>query len=345
LLALAGCAAEALGPAEYAPTDCRRVALQDSEAGQPIRGAEDLDIDAARGRIFVSAYDRRAVEKAVAQRAFRLPEGGVFAVDLDALLAADGAPAPAKRLVRAGDVAGGLRPHGISYAPDTNEILYLNRAYQKIDGRWRRTTRLERIGGDGEVILGADAPTHCAANDILAKGGGAVASFDHGACDWRASLEDALTLRRSGVAAPTGELLFDAAAFANGIVETADGEIVLAATREKAALFLARDANGYVERRRVPLPGGPDNLTLAPDGSILVAVHPSLFGLAAHRRLGLPRAPTRVVRLTPAGEVQMVFDDRSGARFSAATVAVEWRDALILGSATDEGLLVCRRSS
>jgi hypothetical protein len=71
-------------------------------------------------------------------------------------------------------------------------------------------------------------------------------------------------------------------------------------------------------------------------------VHPSIWRYAAALKLGLGKAPSRVVRIDPASaEVEVVFDDPRGDVFAGATVAVERDDVLILGSATDEGLLVC----
>ena len=65
-LALAGlvasCAREDIGAARYGADDCRRVALVDAATGAAVRGAEDLALDLEGGRLFVSAYDRRAVD-------------------------------------------------------------------------------------------------------------------------------------------------------------------------------------------------------------------------------------------------------------------------------------------
>ena len=68
--------------------------------------------------------------------------------------------------------------------------------------------------------------------------------------------------------------------------------------------------------------------------------------MALHRRLGIGRAPSRIIKANPqTGAVEILFDDPDGALFSAATVAVEWAGALIAGSVTDEGLLVCRAAA
>lgn len=338
----AACSARATSSADFDLDGCRRVALADAATGAPIRGAEDFALDPVRARLFISAYDRREVEKAARTRAFEIPEGGVYVLNLTQLVEPGGSAIALEPYVRAESVAGGLRPHGIAYAPDRDEIAFINRGYQKIDGEWRRSTSIARAGSDG-VVSNAASPAHCGANDLAEGRGGAYFTFDHDGCGWRAALEDALSLRRSGVSAEDGVRLFDRAAFANGIVETASGDWALAATREKAALILRDEGGRFVEQGRIRLPGGPDNLTVSGDGAVVAAVHPSLLGMGLHRRLGVSRAGSRIVKFDPQSrKVDVLFDDPGGAKYSAATVAVLWDGALILGSATDSGLLYCR---
>lgn len=342
-LGIGSCAAKA-PPAAYGHDECRRVALLDGATGAVITGAEDVALDAARGRLFLSAYDRRAARRAIRRKAAEIPEGGVYVVQLGALRDAE-TRIEATPLVRAGETSGGLRPHGLTYDGQTDEVVFINRGYQKIDGRWRLNARLQRIGSNGAVIVGPDVATRCAANDVIHDAEGIVVSFDHEKCGWRALFEDALTLRRSGVALASGPALFDAAAHANGLVPIGNAGIALAATREKALLLLERTPSGYAERLRIPAPGGPDNLSVGTDGAIVAAVHPSLARYALSLRMGFGTAPSRVVKFEGDGAMtETLFDDPSGRVFSGATVAVEKDGLLILGSATDSGLLVCRKT-
>lgn len=341
LLAAAGCAGEAAEGAKYAAGDCRRVSLIDETTGERIVGVEDFALDAAGDRLFLSAYDRRAVEKAVRKKAFSVPQGGVYRVGWRALVSgAD--EISASPVVNGADIPGGLRPHGIDYDAGAGEVVFINRAYQRINGRWRMSASIERAGAEGEAFIGARAEAPCAANSVLSDSTGILISYDHASCDWRASLEDALSLKRSGVAAEDGYELFDSAAFANGVTRSDTGELVLAATREKSLLVLSQTVAGLAEDRRIELPGGPDNVKPAEGGGVIAAVHPSLTRMGLHRRLGLGRAPSRIVRADlESGGVDILFDDPAGAVFSAATVAAERRGALVAGSVTDEGLLVC----
>jgi hypothetical protein len=339
------CAAASLANAlaavpRYAAETCSRVALVDTATGDAIRGAEDLAVDSGHDRLIVSAHDRRAVAKAVSARAGDVPQGGIYAVSFSDIRDGLGKVAAAP-LVDPASVPGGLRPHGVAYIPQTDEIAFVNRAYQKIDGRWRLTPKIVRVGvGDG-AAGGEQKPTHCAANDLIADEAGLLVSFDHGDCGgWRRSLEEALVLRRSGVSDENGAPLFDGAAYANGLLQLVDGSIAVAATREKALLILDR-SGAAAPGRRIALPGGPDNLTPSND-EVVAAVHPSTLRLAAALRLGLGKAPSRAVKIDPAtGDVRVLFDDPTGRLFSGASVAVERDGVLILGSAIDEGLLVC----
>ncbi|MBB5519521.1 hypothetical protein [Amphiplicatus metriothermophilus] len=344
-LAAAACAGETVGPAAYSFEQCRRVALIDPHSGAAVRGAEDLAFDPVRGRLFVSAYDRRAAERAARKRAFAIPEGGIYVVPLAALDDPSTDRVVAERLIGPGEAAGGVRPHGIAYDADSRELVFINRAYQRINHIWRLQPRIERVGDDGTVFMGVGREAPCSANDVLIGPEGVLTSFDRAACGLQALPEDLFALRRSGLAGADGARLFEGAAFANGLARARDGALVLAATRERAVLALEKDTGGYALAHRLALPGGPDNLTRAADGGIVAAVHPSLIKLALHRKLGLGAAPSRVVK-TDAGleSLEILYDDPKGARFSAATVAIEAQGVLIMGSATDAGLMVCRKA-
>lgn len=338
----AGCAGESVGEAKYPIEQCRRIALIDAASGETIRGAEDLTVDAANERLFVSAYDRRRVERAAKRNEATIPEGGIYQVSLAALSSAAD-EAAALPVAPAGEFTGGLHPHGLSYNAEAGEIAFINRAYVRAKGGWKMTAQIERVGVNGEAVVSGAARTPCAANNVLDEGKVALISFDHERCDWRGGLEDALSLRRSGVAADDGERLYDRALFANGIARAEDGRIVLAATREDALLMMTQEDGKLKLTDRIKLPGGPDNLTVSPDGGIVAAVHPSLVRMGLNRRLGIGRAASRVVKVNPqSGAVEILLDDPHGRSFSAATVAAEWHGGLIIGSVTDDGLFVCK---
>ncbi|MEO0398565.1 MAG: hypothetical protein AAF224_03980 [Pseudomonadota bacterium] len=338
----------------YSAAECRRASLVDTRSGASIVGAEDMALDEARGRLIVSAYDRRAAEKAAARGADAVPQGGVYAVALSDLLNADERQIAARPFFEADAFAGGVRPHGLDFDAASGEIAFVNRPYHRDGdrGRWRRSARLERVGVDGATFVGGGAPLHCAANDLVVQSGSALVSHDHGACGWRAGLEDVFGLKRGGIVfagAPNGSLKEDALVrdikFANGLTKLADGALVLAATRESAVRFFMPTDKGARETGRLSLPGGPDNISPLADGGFVAAVHPSLMAIGLARKLGLGRAPSRLVRVgADSKTISLLFDDPKGALFSGASVGVTSDDWLVAGSATDAGLLVCQKS-
>jgi len=341
---IGGCTEQTPVSAKYDFDSCRRISIYDQATGARINGAEDIAIDRIRERLFVSAYDRRAVEKAARKNAFAIPEGGVYAIPIKTLLDTESDILTLPPIAAADEIPGGFRPHGVSFDAHANEVVFINRSYQRIKNRWTMTPRIERIGAAGEAFMGRSEVAPCSANDVHAGVDGTLASFDHGACDWRAGLEDTFSLSRSGVL-KDGNVLFNDAKFANGLTRTLDGELILAATREKALLVMEEIANGLKPVRRIELPGGPDNLTIASDGGVVAAVHPSLVKMGMHRKLGFGRASSRIVKVSLESDtVEILYDDPGGALFTAATAAVEWGNALIAGSVTDDGLLICEKS-
>ncbi len=275
----------------------------------------------------------------------KIPEGGVYSASIADFFEPEARSISVALLTAPDQIAGGLRPHGIAFDDYNNELVFINRTYQRFNNKWEMTPRLQRIGADGEFYVGPTEDAPCAANDVLVTRQQTFTSFDHGRCDWRAGFEDLFNLKRSGLALGRERAVYDGAAFANGLAQTKDGVIVLAATREKALLLMSEQSGSVEEIARIDLPGGPDNLSIAYDGSVVAAVHPSLWRLGLNRKMGVGKAPSRIVKVNPAsGSVEILFDDTTGRLFSAATIAVETRDGLIAGSVTDEGVLVCREA-
>lgn len=337
LLGLAACGRESVAP-KYATNDCRRVALLDSSTGAQVVGAEDMAFDAASRLLIVSAYDRRAVEKA-SRGVASPPQGGLYEVAIDDVFGGENTINVSSILDRA-SVPNGLRPHGIAFA--NGEIAFINRGYV-IDGtQWRMQPALLRIDGAGAVT---STRAHCAANDIALVGDSVLTSRDHAACGgFSRLLENVLGQKRSGAFFDDGAALIDGVAFANG-VSVIEGGFAVAATRENTVhLFRANAENGSREFA-ARTPGAPDNLSVSSDGDIVAAVHPNLLRLALNRSWGLGKAGSRIVLIdVETGDSTLLFDDPKGALYSAATVGIETSAGLVAGSVTDAGLLVCERA-
>jgi len=322
--------------AYYDAGDCRRIDLLDKATGAAIVGAEDMAIDREKGRLLISAYDRRAAERA-AKRGRRPPDGGLYAVAVEKLFDANQSLSVTPMMDTA-EFDNGLRPHGI--AVSDGEIAFINRAYVKDGARWRLEPTLARVRPDGEK---EENPVHCAANDVAYADGEIVHTRDHGACGgYGRFLETVFARKKSGAYGMDGKAVIDGVAFANGVA-VADAGLAVAATREKALHMRASESPHA--RATVSLPDAPDNLSMD-EGAIVVALHPDLFRLALNRKLGVGKAGSRIARVDlQTQEIEILFDDRSGDQFSAATVGVITARGLVAGSVTDAGVLVCEKDA
>ncbi len=326
----------------YSIDQCRRVALVDPGTGASIIGGEDLALDPDGRRILVSAYDRRGVEHAIAKNRDSLAEGGIYALPIEALAGGATMISPVS-LIDPNSVAGGLRPHGVSYDPARREIAFVNRGYQKVDGRWRLNVEIERADADGALFNAPGQAPRCASNDLAPAGERLVVSFDHADCGWRAAFEDLIAAKGGGVTISSGGAEFVGVRYANGVAALGDTRFALASTRDREVLVLREAESGLAVEKSISTPGGPDNLNLAPDGRIIAALHPSLFAIGAQRRLGLGRSASRIVSIDPAsGDTRLLFDDPKAEIISAASSAIETDGLLVIGSALDVGIAVCR---
>ncbi|WP_349601672.1 hypothetical protein [Azospirillum argentinense] len=306
-----------------AQSACRTVPV--TADGIPVIGIEDMALDAARGQAVLSAYDRRAGTT-----------GGLYLLNLQSL------DAPA---VTAVPLATGLRPAGIDLRAEPDGALSLLAISRQEDG----SAMVERYRLDGATLThqGTTAsPLLCRANDVaFLDGDRFLFTSSHGGCGWGAVIQDNVLGGRHGfvglVETNEPRVLIGGIGFANGLFpEPAHDRLTVAATREDA-LLVYRLSEPQAPPQHIAVPGGPDNLTMAPDGRLLVALHPSLFRLALHR-YGWPggaAAPTRIAAVGP-GATTILLDEY-GQRLPAATVALSWNGRLIVGSVTAPGLLVC----
>lgn len=335
-LALAVCTACAprVQPPAIAAQDCHRLELR--TGGNPVVGVEDVAFEPASRTLFLSAYDRRAVERAKGEP----PAGGLYAVKVEAL---KGREAAVEDLL-APKLGAPARPHGLdvrALEAGVVRVAVVNRAFVE-DGRggWRRRPEINLldIGPDAAALAGRVlGPRLCRANDVAFQDADSlIVSFDRGVC-----VEDG----REPVGGPAlGLVGLDGSVarqdapvrFPNGVAAT------------PAAVWIAGTLDAQISTsdgaRRIALPGAPDNLTLDPQGRIIAALHPQLWRFALYRFAwpGFDRAPSRIVRYDPQrGSLRVLFDDPGGAVFSGATGAVVVEDQLVVAGVRERGVLVC----
>lgn len=327
-------------PPRFAIEQCARVALTDSLTGAEIVGAEDLDVDRAGGRLFISAYDRRAVERATKQRTKAIPKGGLYVVSLDDL-AGGKKEIRARSIVDSDSVNGGLRPHGIAYDEATGDLTFVNRGYAREERQWRLQAEVLTLASSGEWA--AAHPVNCSANDLTILDGRPLITLDHAGCGLSAGIEDVLGLKRARLVEAGGESVVEGLGFANGVVAVPGGLVFVAATRERVLYPILVGQDGSSTQKAIPLGAAPDNLSLSDEGKIIAALHPSLLVIGLQRRLGVGRSPSRIVEIVPeTGDKVLLFDDREASLISAATAAISTNGLLVIGSVVDAGIVVCR---
>ncbi len=340
---LAGCAKDMEPDPVFNLADCRPISLVDSATGSVVVGAEDLALDRDGARVIVSAYDRRRVEAEAQANSAAISGGGLYSIAL-AKLAAQTPSLTVTSLVEPTELAGGLHPHGISFDSKTRTVSFINRGYQREANRWRMTPTVVHLGVGGDLSI-VKSPMPCSINDLSVRDERMLISFDHAECGWRAGFEDVFGLRRSGLVDHAGKTLLSGVGYANGVIELAAGQVLVAATREKSLRVVDVSDAAATSTRRFNLRGAPDNLSVSDDGAIVVAVHPSLLQLAFARRLGIGKSQSRVLEFDfKTGGQKLLFDDPKATLMSSATAAILTGDMLVIGSVIDAGLVVCTKS-
>jgi sugar lactone lactonase YvrE len=342
LLLLAGSAAAA------PPAGCRHVTLTDQASGAPIKGIEDLAIDRRTGAAWLAAQDRSVSPS---------QPGGLYRLSGEARRRAFEDKRAALQALQ-GDLGFPFHPHGLALGPSPlgDTLWVINHR----DRPAATTVELVRLGADGPMHGATIADDRlCAANDLVITPNRRVfLSRDHDSCTtagiWA---ENILGFERAsvveieppaGLAAPQIRTVLENLAFANGLAVDA-GILYIALTRaDEIGAYSLADLGRLPSPaavRRIALPGAPDNLSMAADGRLLAALHPSLLRLAWHRAgwFGGASAPGLAVAIAPGSATPaVIYDDPEGALLPAVTVAARIGTDLLLGSATGAGLVICR---
>ncbi|MEN8206516.1 MAG: hypothetical protein ABFS24_10955 [Pseudomonadota bacterium] len=346
------------------PADCRTLHLEDKN-GRPVIGTEDIVPGPSGQTLYISAYDRRAVEREADNGAV-VTQGGIYRATLSSVVA--GGHLQVETVIDSQAAGGPMRPHGIDVWSSARGELYLaaiNRLYRDK----RRSERHDIIQTffvdkqSGKADLMSTLPEDgrlCSPNDLaLASEQLVFISNDHGACGGLEKMwEDTWGLSQSRLYAYQNgnyEPVGPAVAFANGVALIRDqsGKITnlaLSATRDhRVMLFDTGDGDACfasVAPEILELSAAPDNITVTPDRELYVAAHPNLLRYALYRAglSGVKRAPSLVYRIhhnpVTGWQHAVVFED-DGGLISGATVALAANGQLIIGSAYDDHLLVC----
>jgi len=300
-------------------------------------GSEDLTIHPRSGLALVSACDRRAL-----MRGAPVP-GAIYAYDLEA------ASPTMVNLTPDADVS--FQPHGISLwtGSDGRDVLFVVNHPPLAGGGTGNTVEIFDLEA-GRLVHRATLtdPSLIMLNDIVAVGADSfyVTRTHEHPPGFRQSLETYLQLAGAQVLfyGPGGfRTALDGLVFPNGINVSPDGRtLYVAAVSQLAVRVYDRDppAETLALREVVPVPGGPDNIEVAPDGTLWIGAHPKLLRVAPHGEDPAEKSPSQVIRLTAEGEAtEVLLDD--GSLMSGSSVAAVRGKRLLVGQIFDDGILDC----
>lgn len=342
------------GAAADPQQQCRRVAVA-GPGGHMVGGIEDVAVDHRRQRLILSAYDRFAAMDAV-KAGDTPPPGALYAVPISEVLDESAATVTARALGLRGADNIPLYPHGIGlYDGGTVQRLAVVNRLPGYHDRSAADILLMEFAGDELILAGrAQGDMFCRANDVaLADRDTVLFTFDQSRCnDIGIWFERAVQPHRSGL----GKVLFHAdgrmdtetlvedAGFANGVdIDRVSGDVLMTASRESQLrrYSLAGLLAGDLAHGVVTMDGGPDNVSVTPDGDVALAVHPSPFDLFLYmRRLG-PLPASRIFVQRAGRDGPLLIDPQADEVPGAATSANLLGDKVIVSSAWDAGLGIC----
>lgn len=329
-------------------------------------GPEDLAIDHGTGIAYVASTDRWAV---AGKTEVEGPIGHLSTLDLRARapVAVDVTPAALRDRV--------FQPQGVGLHADATgtRLFVVNRrpARDPETGEWDTCDLDNAIevlaagpGGLRHLETITDAEALIRPNDVAPLAPDAFyVTNDHGArsCLGR-NLRDLFGMNRGHLLYHDGTA-FEVAArdlpFANGVAVDPGRRRVHVAASQTGMVHTYRHAPDAPSELRaagppVRLGSAPDNLTVQPDGGLLVAAHPDRFDFLfyARRWFGAERAPSQIVAIARPGSdrpgaLEVFRDD--GIRFPAASVAATYHweekglERLLLGTVFADRVLLCDR--
>lgn len=296
-------------------------------------GAEDLTIDYASGRMFISSYDRAAAVRG------ENPTGGIYVLDLTK-----------KNVdpIRLDDGLGlGFHPHGISLLKTdsaTSQLWVVNH-----QNGIHTIELFEFIAPDHFAHLQTfQDPLIISPNDIVAVNESQFYfTNDHGKTEGLGLLaENYLGLPFSGVVYFDGKQFRDVAdgiSYANGITLSQDGkQLLVASPRKFKLLFYDIRNDGSLAKANEWFVGtGIDNLEWDDNGNLWIGAHPNLLRFASYAKLKKSTSPSEIIRISGQNMESVYLND--GTVVSASTVVTVYNELLFVGTVMDNKILVLRK--
>ena len=306
-----------------------------------VAGPEDLQIDPALRRAFVSSLDRRALRRGDEIR------GAILSVNLDDPLDMSGWRDRTKGVPKA------FEPVGLHYyiGEGVRRLFVVNAATNSVE--------LYDVTGVGDLVhLQTFTERRLTSpNDVVAVGPRAFYVTN----DLEPGREKFLGRLHFLGQVGSGQVLFfngtawrvasDGLRFANGINVNISGDRLYVAETAGAALKIYdRDKKNGVLRldKTVSLDFAPDNINVDSAGALWIGGMQKPLAFLAHSRDPDNKAPSAIVRFMdqPGADAppDIIFSDR-GKRISAASAAAHLDNKLIVGAVLDERYLLCDMAS
>lgn len=330
-------------PDAYPLAECERLDLFYDR--KPIHGIEDMAYNAQSGLIYLSAYNRKSSAP-----------GGIYS------LSPDNPMQTIEKLSLPQTDKAEYWPHGIN--------LWHSKGWAQLDVIERDLSESGKLAAqishyiwpneDPHEIGLKDrikAPQLCSANNLSSgliipdtQAPSYYITQDHQSCDLNQQRWENIFKPRSSSLlhikqGQPVEIIKEKLAFANGILMHPNGDVYIAETRSKRLGVYEIGARTKINiLSSIELPGGPDNLTLSENGTIIAALHPHLIRFAAFRAGWGPRVKSRFAAISK-DKTARTYDvstyDVSKDVISGATVALRAKDNIYLGAAFDKGLARC----
>ncbi len=301
-------------------------------------GTEDVEIDDAAQQVFVSTFERRGWYAGTDDDR---PRGDIYLIDLT-----DRTLTP--RLISQ-DAPADFSPHGISLWRGDDGARRLFVVNHRADGV--EAVEMFDVGADGALFhtetVSFDAMY--SPNDVAAVGDRQFyASNDRryetgilGVAEVYGALPLTDVVYFDGV---EGRSAARGLAYANGVAPSLDaGEIYVAEIVKRRISAYARDrASGELTlKKRWRVNTAPDNIDVAPDGSLWIAGHPNTTKFLQHAEDPAAIAPSHVLRLDPqTGTSENKFVSLNG-EINGSSVGAASDDTLVVGAVFDGHVMVC----
>jgi len=298
-------------------------------------GPEDIEVDPDLKIAFISCDDRRAVRRG------ENVQGAIYAYSLEK-------PQPLINLTP--NLPFDFHPHGISLYRTSDGSRRLFVVSHRTDGDYieifvlkgMRLHHLESVSG--KLMTNP--------NDLVAVGPKEfyVTNMQGATSDFGRNLEKYLQLSWAYVLHYDGKGFRKAAedlAYPNGIAVSRDGRTVyVASTLKRCIKVYDRDvASGALQYRdEIDLSSGVDNLDIDREGNIWVACHPKILTFVKHAGDPSVQSPSQVIKVVPKEvgyDIQEIYLN-SGEELSASSVAVLYKDRMLIGAVFGDKILDCK---